>query len=487
MQTAPLLLCWSDRAPRASHHSRRPGGDQGPILRLLGEGPAYGEAWVLSTEAGRSEAEELLERMRPRVPRLRLWVTAVEDPSDYEQLFQAMQELLPRVPAGPVDVLLSAGTPQAQATWLILVQAELLRARMLRVIPPDFVPHPHPHAVQEVRLDFAGFPEIRALREEVGQLRRRLRLGEELVGESVAMQALKNRMSRVAAADVPVLILGETGVGKELVARALHRASARREGPWVAESCAAFSEGILTSELFGHEKGAFTGASGRHRGLFERAHGGTLFLDEVGELPLRVQATLLRVLQEGELRRVGGEQPLRVDVRLFVATHRDLRRMVAEGSFREDLYWRLRGAVLELPPLRERLSDLELLVQLFMGSRSLVLRPEVWARLRQWAWPGNVRELKAEVQRWTVFCEREVHLEDLSPELRGVAVAEVGETPELSPLAEVVAGCERRHIQRALDQEKGNLSRAARLLDIDRNTLKRKLRPTTSGGRTPSA
>jgi two-component system, NtrC family, response regulator AtoC len=476
MQSSPLLLCWSDRAPRASHHSRRPGGDQGPILRLLSEGPTYGEAWVLSTEAGRTEAEELLERMRPRVPRLRLWITAVEDPSDYQQLFQAMQELLPHVPAGSVDVLLSAGTPQAQATWLILVQAELLRARMLRVIPPDFVPHPHPQAVQEVRLDFAGFPEIRALREEVGQLRRRLRLGEELIGESVAMQALKSRMLRVATADVPVLILGETGSGKELVARALHRASARREGPWVAESCAAFSEGILTSELFGHEKGAFTGASGRHRGLFERAHGGTLFLDEVGELPLRVQATLLRVLQEGELRRVGGEQPLRVDVRLFVATHRDLRRMVAEGSFREDLYWRLRGAVLELPPLRERLSDLELLVQLFMGSHNLVLRPEVWACLRQWSWPGNVRELKAEVQRWTVFCEREVHLEDLSPELRGVFPASSVEGGEIRPLAEVVAQREREHIQRALDQEKGNLSRTARLLDIDRNTLKRKLR-----------
>ncbi len=431
---------------------------------------------MLSTEAGRSEAEELLERMRARVPRLRLLVTDVEDPSDYQQLFRALEGILPQVPACPVDVLLSAGTPQAQATWLILVQAELLKARMLRVIPPDFVPHPHPQAVQEVRLDFAGFPEIRALREEVGQLRRRLRLGEELIGESASMQMLKNRMARVAAADVPVLITGETGVGKELVARALHRASARRQGPWVAESCAAFSEGILTSELFGHERGAFTGASGRHRGMFERAHGGTLFLDEVGELPLRVQATLLRVLQEGELRRVGAEQSLRVDVRLFVATHRDLRQMVAEGSFREDLYWRLRGAVLELPPLRERLSDLELLVSLFMGSRALSVRPEVWDQLRKWHWPGNVRELKAEVQRWTVFCEHEVRLEDLSPELHGPGPVAPTEAGEIRPLAEVVAQQERRHIQRALDQEKGNLSRTARLLDIDRNTLKRKLR-----------
>jgi len=237
---------------------------------------------------------------------------------------------------------------------------------------------------------------------------------------------------------------------------------------------------VLASELFGHEAGAFTGAAGRRRGLFEQAHGGTLFLDEVGELPPRVQAMLLRVLQEGRLRRVGGESTVRVDVRLITATHRDLAAMVRSGDFREDLYYRLRGVELRLPPLRERGEDLERLLRHFLaeaGRPDLRLSPEALARLRAWPWPGNVRELRAEVGRWAVFCDARVRPEDLSPELRGAPAAAPSAAADVSaaPLAAQVRAVEIRAVRAAMARAGGNKSRAARLLGVDRNTLKRKL------------
>jgi DNA-binding NtrC family response regulator len=327
--------------------------------------------------------------------------------------------------------------------------------------------------VVEVRLDFAGFVEMRALKEEVDRLKARLH-PYGLVGESPPMLALRQRLEAVSRSEVPVVVLGETGTGKELVARALHDSGSRSEYRFVAENCGAFAEGVLQSELFGHERGAFTGAATRRRGLFEMAHGGTLFLDEVVELPLTTQAALLRVLQDGSLRRVGGEQSLKVDVRLVVASNRPLETAVREGRFREDLYYRLKGATLELPPLRERIGDLELLVQHFLGNRSLAPTPAAWRALRGWRWPGNVRELRAEVLRWTVFCKERVGVEDLAPEIRGRAPM-VETAAEVRTLAEVVEEAEKAAIQAALSAAKGNLVRTARALGIDRNTLKRKI------------
>jgi DNA-binding NtrC family response regulator len=455
----------------------------------------YDRALILFTAETRDSTAPLVEALGARIAAVEGREVEVADPSDYRLLFEATRGLLATLPKGPIDVVLSAGTPQAQAVWVLLVQAELLPARMLQVIPPAFVPVPHPHPVRVVRLDFAGFPEIRALREEVVRLRGQAGPADGLIGLSAPMALLRARMAAVAKSEVPVLILGETGTGKELVARALHAAGPRRAGPFVAENCGAFAEGVLQSELFGHERGAFTGAAGRRRGLFEQADGGTLLLDEVGELSLMTQASLLRVLQEGTLRRVGGERPVRVDVRLLAATHRDLPALVREGRFREDLYYRLRGASLELPPLRARGADLEALVAHFLGASRLRLTPAAWAALRAWRWPGNVRELRAEVQRWTVFCVDRVGLEDLSPELRGP-------TPELrspvatlapsasSSLAAAVAAAEQAAIAAAMAETGGNLSQAARLLEIDRNTLKRKLpggRPGAAGaGRSTS-
>jgi DNA-binding NtrC family response regulator len=488
------LLTWSDRGvagPRPAHHTPRPSDDQGPVLRLL-EHREYERARILCTPPGREPAESLVAELRRHIAHVELLELAVDDPSDYEQLFVALGPALRDDDPGVCDVLLSAGTPQMQTLWVILVEAGLLRATMVQVIPAAFVPDPHPSPIREVRLDIEGFPEIRAMRDELRRLRAQTVTRGQLVGESEAMSLLERRVARVARADVPVLILGETGTGKELVARAVHAASDRASGPFVAENCGSFSEGVLASELFGHERGAFTGAQARRRGLFEQADGGTLLLDEIAETSARTQVMLLRVLQEGRLRRLGSETEIRVDVRVLAATHRDLAAMVAAGQFREDLYYRLRGATVELPPLRARGRDLELLVAHFLAelgrgrSKRGELRPwptaRAWAALQRHRWPGNVRELRAEVVRWTVFCETKVEFDDLSPEIQA-AQRQTGQTPSPRPLLEVgfaslaarIEATERAAVLEALERFSGNLSAAARALEVHRNTLKRKL------------
>ncbi len=506
------LLTWTDRGGQAGPGRPRAVDDAGPVLRLLAQPESqgrYDSAWVLTTPSALAATKDLVRQMKAQVGSVELRVLPVEDPSDYQQLFHALGPLCRdlrrshRQPGWGLDVLLSAGTPQAQTLWVIWVQAGLLPARMLQVIPPQFVPTPHPHVIREVRLDIEGFPEVRALRSEVQRLRAVVRLADAappLIGDSQVMQDLRARIERIgrAAVQVPVLILGESGTGKELVARAVHAACRDRSGPFLAENCGAFSEGVLGSELFGHEAGAFTGASGRHRGVFEQAHGGTLFLDEVAELPPKVQATLLRVLQEGVIRRVGGDGEVRVDVRILAATHRDLRAMVARGTFRQDLYYRLCGATLQVPALRDRIADLPQLVDAFLaelaassGGRKLALDADVLRALARYSWPGNVRELRAEVQRWSVFCDGNVGLDDLSYELRQEtsaphsATADRGSTdssgppdrldPELAAsLPESLRDLETWAIARCLARHRGNLSATARALGIDRNTLKRK-------------
>ena len=482
-----ILLTYSDRgaSPRPAHHRPRSRQDPGPLLRLMEQPESrgrYRRIVVLCPEAGQAGATELLQELRPFGAELELEVVSLPDPSDYERVFGETRDVLGRLALDEeIDVVLSAGTPQMQATWLLLVKAGLLDARMLQVVPSAFVPSPHPRAIKEVRLDFEGFPEILALRREVARLRNETSLGEDgIIGMSPSMRSLRRLIARVAGVNVPVLVHGETGTGKELVARAIHDASSRVRKPFIAESCATFAEGVLASELFGHERGAFTGAQGEHRGLFEQADGGTLFLDEVGELPPRVQANLLRVLQEGTLRRVGGERTLHVDVRLVAATHRDLRRMVADGEFREDLYYRLRGAIIEVPPLRERLADLGMLIDRFQAE--LDHRPRLTGdalrALGRYPWPGNVRELRAEVIRWSIFCDRVVRVGDLSPEVRldvgGLTVA-VEPTGAIMPMSIAVAAAEEHVIRIALDATDGNLAQAARALAVDRNTLKRKM------------
>jgi DNA-binding NtrC family response regulator len=233
-----------------------------------------------------------------------------------------------------------------------------------------------------------------------------------MIGQCPAMQEVSQRIGKVAPTDATVLILGESGTGKELVARAVHENSKRREAPFVTVNCAAIPETLIESELFGHEKGAFTGATTTRTGLVESAGGGTLFLDEIGELPLTAQSRLLRVLQNGEIRRVGSEQPRHVDIRLIAATHRDLKQLVAEGAFRGDLYFRLRVIELNLPPLRQRGSDvIELTRYLLEKSCRRLNRPLMELPRRTldavtcYEWPGNVRELENAVERAVILCD----------------------------------------------------------------------------------
>ncbi len=493
-----ILLTWSDwhvGRPQNAHDGR----DLGPTRRLLAVGGrTYDTVLMLAARPDRTAARALAADIgrhvgAPTVGEVLVEILDVTDPSDHAQLFAALVPVVRALPPeAEVDVLLSSGTPQAQTLWVVLVKAGLLGARMLQVIPAQFVPDPHPEPVREVRLDFDGFPEIRALREEVVRLRARVQaVSGGLVGDSAPMRQLAERIARVAASRVPVLVTGETGTGKELVAQAIHAASDVSGGPFVAENCGTFAEGVLASELFGHEAGAFTGAVKRRRGLFEQAEGGTLFLDEIGELSLRVQVQLLRVLQEGVVRRVGGEAPVPVDVRIIAATHRDLPGMIACGEFREDLYYRLQGATLHVPPLRKHPGDLEALVSHFQAETKtthLRLTRAVWAALQAHPWPGNVRELGAEVARWGVFCDTVVDVGDLSAGIRGAlpatpqpttatptAVARPGPVGAPETLDQLVTRTERAAIEAALTANDENLSATARHLGVDRNTLKRKM------------
>jgi serine/threonine-protein kinase PknK len=300
-----------------------------------------------------------------------------------------------------------------------------------------------------------------------------------IIGESQPILELLALLDRVAPADVPVLICGESGSGKELVAQALHASSPRAAGPFVSENCSAIPEGLLESALFGHSKGAFTGAVAARRGLFEQAHSGTLFLDEIGEMSLSMQTKLLRVLEDGLVRAVGSQHTRKVDVRVIVATHRELERRVQEGSFRRDLLYRLNVISLSVPPLRARIADVPLLVEHFVARYSPD-RPRKVSRaamtaLVAYPWPGNVRQLQNELRRALVMAEDEVLLEHLSPELRGVAGPGVSGPMALNLKARSEA-LERELVALALERARGNQTQAAALLGVSRFGLQKMLR-----------
>ncbi|MCL6271771.1 sigma-54 dependent transcriptional regulator [Sansalvadorimonas sp. 2012CJ34-2] len=260
-----------------------------------------------------------------------------------------------------------------------------------------------------------------------------------IIGHCPPMQTLFNRIDRVAPTEATVLILGESGTGKELVAKALHNASRRKASPMISVNCAAIPETLIESELFGHERGAFTGATTTRNGLIEAADGGTLFLDEIGELPLEAQARLLRVLQEGEIRRVGSVESRKVNVRLIAATHRNLKLMASEGDFREDLYYRLNVVELRLPPLRERGQDITLLAEALlektverMGTGAMLLSPEALVAISRHLWPGNVRELENAMERAVILCEDDM----ITPELLGLDEAIIKPKAKLTAIPE---------------------------------------------------
>ncbi len=313
------------------------------------------------------------------------------------------------------------------------------------------------------------------LRKENLQLKAMLRRQQgtaHIIGESPAMQAIFRLIERVGPTDKPILVQGESGTGKELVARALHEASLVADKPLVVINCAALPETLLESELFGYEKGAFTGAVGLKQGLFEVADGGTLFIDEIGELAGELQAKLLRVLEDGTLRRVGSVKERRVHVRLIAATNRELQEEVREKRFREDLYYRINVLTLDLPPLRQRVGDLRLLVEHFAGD-DWQIDPEVIPILERYSWPGNVRQLQNAMDRAKILADDDhIRVENLPPEI----VASAHERPMIPASGDVdLDTLTRQHIIATYSRHSGNKARTARALGIGRRTLYRLL------------
>jgi len=314
--------------------------------------------------------------------------------------------------------------------------------------------------------------EIASLRESIG--------GDAftIVSQSPAMRRTMGLVLRAAPADTSVLLLGESGTGKELLARALHLQGPRRAGPFLAMNCSAIPETLLESQLFGHRRGSFTDAREDRRGLFQEAEGGTLLLDEIGDMPIGLQAKMLRVLQNREVHPLGAPAPLHVNVRVVAATHRNLETLVAEGRFRQDLYYRLNVISVRVPPLRERPEDILPLAAHFLekhgkalGRTACTLSVDAVAALRKYAWPGNVRELENAIERALVLgCDDAIWPEDLPESLRTRADSAIAPS-QSRPLSDV----EREHILRTLDTVRGNKTAAARLLGLDRKTLYRKL------------
>jgi Nif-specific regulatory protein len=320
---------------------------------------------------------------------------------------------------------------------------------------------------------------VRANAQHEGQAR----LGARIVGESAPIKALRDTVERVARTDLEVLILGESGSGKEVVARAIHFGSPRHGRPFLPVNCAAIAESLLESELFGHEKGAFTGADSMRQGKFELAGGGTLFLDEIGDMSAGGQAKLLRVLEDRTVVRVGGSHPIAVDARIVAATNRQLAEAVRAGKFRQDLYYRLTKVTLELPPLRERRDDVVPLAEYFLeqfgrdaGRRRLRLSAEAKVRLREHDWPGNVRELRNLMERVAFLCAGEtVEASDLVFILKPTSGDAADAFADLS-LKDATKAFEEQHISRAIDRAGGNMTEAARLLGVQRTNLYRKMR-----------
>jgi len=349
--------------------------------------------------------------------------------------------------------------------------------RAVRLGAEDFLEKPL--SLDRVLLTAKKAIERRSLLAELASFRGQSE-PEELIGESASMRRLKEEIARVAPTDARVLITGESGTGKELIARAIHRRSARADSRLIEVNCAAIPEELIESELFGHVRGSFTGASEDRRGKFEEADGATLFLDEVGDMSARTQAKVLRALQEGRFTRVGGTRPIESDARILSATNKNLPSEIRAGRFREDLYFRLAVVPLDVPPLRDRFEDLSTLCRHFLevasqrlGRRPKPLSPAALDALRAYRWPGNVRELKNLIERLMILSPHpEIGVDDLPAEFR----PEDGAVAPDAPLREARDDFERRYILAALRRFRGNVTRAAETLQIERSNLYRKLK-----------
>ncbi len=354
-----------------------------------------------------------------------------------------------------------------------------MAVRATRLGALDFLEKPI--STDKLLLTVENVLRLERLESENRQLRQRLGK-HQIVGKGEAMRRVLAQVDRVAPTETRVCILGETGTGKELVARTLHERSSRAGGPFVTVNCAAIPAELIESELFGHEKGSFTGAGARHLGKFEQAQRGTLFLDEIGDMPLAMQAKLLRVLEEGEVERVGGDHAVSVDVRVLVATHRDLQQLVAQGKFRQDLFHRIYVFPLVLPPLRERREDIAALVEHFAaqvaaqnGWKAAAFSPEVVGALQEQPWPGNIRELRNVVERLLLLAgDGQVSMETLRQALPVSEAGRAGEFSRHGTLAGRVEQFEREAILEELKRQQYHVTNTAKALGLERSHLYKK-------------
>ena len=386
----------------------------GPVLDVA-QHRRFDAILVLSTPTTTTNAEDLKARLRERHSKLEVEHArlAIPDPIDYETILKALRQILserlPRWGSDNIYVSVASGTPHMHAAWLLLVAGGELPARVLHTRPPQYVTQNKP-AVEEVDFSNTVFPTVSApahshtIPSPPADLNSALeKVG--LVGSHPSLRETIRVAAQVADAAVPVLITGETGTGKELLAHLIHHLSGRPNDRFVTVNAATLDGDLVNSTLFGHEKGAFTGATNRRSGAFERADSGTLFLDELGELPADTQAKLLRTVQDGTFERLGGGEQLKTSTRLIAATNRNLKEAIDDGEFREDLYYRLNTIKLPLPPLRERRSDIPLLVRRFLDEmnekydRSVRVDSSTMDQLRQAPWPGNIRELRNALER----------------------------------------------------------------------------------------
>jgi len=435
--------------------------DDPAILRGL-SGLLRDEGYGTETAATAAEAHEAMSKREP--PAAMILDLGLPDESGL-----ALLARLPRPLPAPVVVLSGGATPGEAA-------------QALKLGATDFVEKPP--TAERILTALQNALALRDLEDERQRLREELAQPGNLIGESAAMSGLRKLVARAGPSDSVVLVQGETGTGKERVARALHLGSGRK-GRFVAVNCAAIPAQLLESELFGAERGAFTGATARRIGRFEQAQCGTLLLDEIGELPLELQAKLLRVLEQREVERLGGTAPVRVDVRVVAATHRDLRKAVSDGKFREDLYYRLAVFPIQVPPLRERADDVVPLARAFAAELrgaqgDLRLTPQAEKALRGHAWPGNVRELRNFVERLHLLRDPGplVVDEDAVRLLGPAPTAAKGSVDGLGTLSyrELCEEAERGILRETLARCGGNVAAAARLLKVDRGNLYRRIK-----------
>jgi transcriptional regulator with PAS, ATPase and Fis domain len=477
----------------------------GPILSLVEE-MSFDRVMLLSTPRTQENSKRTEKALCQKYENLSvsLYNIELEDPTNYKAIMAGIRshlhDIVDETPGAERFISVTSGTPQMHSCWLLLVASGEIPARILNIRPKRYITPEYP-LVEEVDLKGPAIPRIipavstlslesrePIFETEMHSVPDPAQIMQQLgmVGDHPTMKRAVERAAAMAAGPMPILVLGETGTGKELFAKFIHRMSDRREGPFVPLNCGSIPTSLIENELFGHKRGAYTGAVKDHKGKFERAHGGTLFLDEIGELPLEAQSRLLRVLEDGMVEPIGSQQAVNVDVRIVAATNRDLGSAITEKTFREDLYYRLNGCTVKLPALRERRGDipkiaLHLLERANRTQRyGRQLSQEALRQLEVHDWPGNVRELRNAVERSLMLCrEHELSAADLEiqePVNRQDPLMALPEPFEGFSLGEFIDQVRMHYITRALEITGGNQSKAARLLDCSAQAVNQALK-----------